>query len=491
MSTRLPRTVLLLIALAAVVVLLAPAAAVRADGTRAIDQQVDRHLAAAPANRAAGAVIADGAVTTFARGGADPHSRFRIASMSKSFTAALVMIEVQRGRVGLDDPVTDHLPDLRLADGRQGEITVRMLLSHTSGLSDRGYRELDVPAPRSSGELLTRLSRVRLTTQPGSRHEYLNTNYALAAVMLERIAGRPYAEILHRDLFGPLQMTDSTSVQHCGDPVDGVGPGHAVVLGRPIPVGEPDAFCLGDGGIIASATDLATWLRFQLDGGVTRSGQRVLDPASIRTIFTVQPGTAAGGGGYGLGWGIGPGSTGDLVAGHGGALSGWSSAMSVAMSDGMPSGAAAVVLTDTAGARSSSSSALLTAATGGDPGPPTGSSQLVVDLIALAVTLVVAVLGVRGLLRSRRWAVRTASPARRAVGLVVPSAVAVLGVGWAPLLAVVVGTPLNWLGSWAYTMAMLPLLGLLGIVLAAAGVVVATARAAAGHRSWRGSGTPR
>ncbi|WP_404870244.1 serine hydrolase domain-containing protein [Kitasatospora griseola] len=150
---------------------------------------------------------------------------FRIGSTTKNLVAAVVLLLVAEGRLGLDDPAGDHLPGF----GLDGRITVRMLLQHTSGifnhtgeLYEDGTIVLGVPWQGKEwveGRFRTYLPEdlVRLSLSrpprfaPGAGWSYANTNYVLARLVIERVAGRPFAAELQRLVLGPLGLTGTVA----------------------------------------------------------------------------------------------------------------------------------------------------------------------------------------------------------------------------------------------------------------------------------------
>ncbi|WP_189336038.1 serine hydrolase domain-containing protein [Actinoplanes ianthinogenes] len=145
----------------------------------------------------------------------------RIGSNTKTFTATVVLRLVAEGRLGLDDPVTDHLPEF----GLDPRITVRMLLQHTSGIFNFTGEYFEdgtvVPGIAWSGrewvedrfrtyrpEELVRLALAKpVRFEPGADWSYSNTNYVLARLLIEKVTGRPVAEEMQRLIFGPLGLT--------------------------------------------------------------------------------------------------------------------------------------------------------------------------------------------------------------------------------------------------------------------------------------------
>ena len=137
---------------------------------------------------------------------------YRLGSSSKQFTAALVMKLVERGVVGLDDPVDRHLPEM---PRKWLGITIRQLLNHTSGVpnfTDAGSSHW--AKKLSPAGLLALVSGHGLRFPAGSKYAYSNSNYVMLGQIAERHYGKPFAQILADELFGPLNMT---STRYCED----------------------------------------------------------------------------------------------------------------------------------------------------------------------------------------------------------------------------------------------------------------------------------
>ncbi|MBN2172088.1 MAG: beta-lactamase family protein [Candidatus Krumholzibacteriota bacterium] len=146
-----------------------------------------------------------------------PETRFELASVSKSFTGFAALLLERAGKLGLDDPIQQHLPEL---PDYGAPITVADLLHHTSGLSDwvdaLPYAGRDSRIGFGIADLLDLVARQRvLEFAPGSRWSYSNTNYALLAEIMARVAGRPFGEWMEKNVFAPLGM-HATSI-----PADG------------------------------------------------------------------------------------------------------------------------------------------------------------------------------------------------------------------------------------------------------------------------------
>ncbi len=216
---------------------------------------------------------------------ADPATTYRIGSMAKQFTAALVLRLVDTGRLALDDSIGRWLGGLK---PEWNGITVRQLLDHTSGVP-REYREVSrVGEALPVDSLIAMAARSQAPIAPaGTTFLYSNTGYMLLGALVEARYGRPYADVLRDEIARPLGLA---SLEWCGDAeaADGAAKGYlrppdgAV---SPAPYLHPSQL-LGSGGICSNAADVARWNR-ALHGG------RVLSAASYAAMTTPR-GVAAG-----------------------------------------------------------------------------------------------------------------------------------------------------------------------------------------------------
>lgn len=188
-----------------------------------------------------------------------PRTNFRLASLSKQFTATAVMLLVAEGRLRYDDPVGPLLPELpTYARG----VTVRQLLTHTSGLPDyedfvpdtltAQVHDHDIPAliARATGPLFA----------PGTRYAYSNTGYVLLALIVERASGERFADFLRERIFAPLGMTETVAHEEGRSTVSHRAYGYTVdSAGVRRTDQSATSATLGDGGIYSSAADLARW----------------------------------------------------------------------------------------------------------------------------------------------------------------------------------------------------------------------------------------
>lgn len=227
-------------------------------------------------------------------------TRMRIASLSKSFTALAVVQLVEQGALALDDPVVKHLPEFDPADPRAGQITVRQLLNHSSGLADSASPDEYESGPRTLEQAVDRLDAAALVAAPGTEWNYHNPNYHVAARLVEVVSGEDFADYLARHVFAPAGMSRSTNTATTGEEVAGLAQGHTYAFGQPVAVDGPDYFTAGAGGVVSTARDMARWLVLNANKGRTASGTRVVSASGLERLHTAQEPDPEGT--YALGW---------------------------------------------------------------------------------------------------------------------------------------------------------------------------------------------
>lgn len=140
-----------------------------------------------------------------------PDTKFRIGSITKSFTAILALQLVERGKIKLDDRVTDYLPEFSPKTG--DKIKVRQLLTHTSGLPDYNHVPDFFRAVQSglwsNTEILKRISEYDLLFEPGTKFNYSNDGYRVLGAIIERVSGKSYEQVLRENILAPLNMRNS------------------------------------------------------------------------------------------------------------------------------------------------------------------------------------------------------------------------------------------------------------------------------------------
>lgn len=233
-----------------------------------------------------------------------------IGSLTKSITALAILQLAEKGKLRLDDPVTQYLPEFRTANKAQSDkITIRMLLNNTSGLEggvSAIYGENDGDA------LLNALQAFYLKKEPGKSYEYSNTAFSIAGLIIQRISGRSYADYLDQSIFGPLAMKHSSTRTEDFEKLH-VLYGHYPGLHQGIPAPkEKEITLLAPAGSMlrSSAEDIGHYLLALLNGG-TYEGQQILSEKSIQQLWSPQirfPGLSYDKGAdgkdfhYGLGW---------------------------------------------------------------------------------------------------------------------------------------------------------------------------------------------
>jgi Beta-lactamase class C and other penicillin binding proteins len=136
---------------------------------------------------------------------------YNMGSISKTFAATAIMLLVDDGKIDLDGNVTQYLPEFKMADSRYTDITVRMLLDHTSGLpgtgsaNNVGYET----NPAVYQDLLNSLSAAHLKAAPGETAPYANDGFTLAEMIVARVSGQSYIDFLSNRIFTPLNLQNT------------------------------------------------------------------------------------------------------------------------------------------------------------------------------------------------------------------------------------------------------------------------------------------
>src|SRR6267154_270652 len=145
---------------------------------------------------------------------ATPEMRYSIGSISKQFTATAILLLQEQGKLSLDDKVAKFIPDLT----RANEVTIRQLLSHTSGYQDYWPQDYVMPMmlqPVTAQKILDMFARKPLDFDPGTKWQYSNTNYVIAGVIIEKASGMPMLQFLREKVFKPLEMNSVANIdQH-------------------------------------------------------------------------------------------------------------------------------------------------------------------------------------------------------------------------------------------------------------------------------------
>lgn len=246
---------------------------------------------------------------------------FWIASMTKPVTGAAILILQDEGRLSIDDLVEKHLPEfaaLRTPTGRPAKLTIKQILTHTSGLGEASGPATQ--AARNLADLVPAWLGAKMQFEPGAQWKYCQSGINLAGRIVEVVSGKSFDTFTRERIFGPLGMKDATFF-----PTDAQRGRIATGYSRKKETGalEPAAPRadygrtggppLGNGGLYCTADDYARFCQMLLGNG-TREGKRILSPQAVKALSSVHTGDlptgffqteAFGHHGAHYGWGIG------------------------------------------------------------------------------------------------------------------------------------------------------------------------------------------
>lgn len=246
---------------------------------------------------------------------------FAIASNTKAFTATSLNLLAEQGKLKMDDRVIDHLPGFRMSDPYvTGEMRIRDLLSHRSGLSLGAGDLLFWPTTSySNQEVVQRLAKVPLKAGFRDRYAYDNILYAVAQQVIEQVSGQTYAEFLQQHIFTPVGMRGTRYNADHLQPGDTAAVGHAKYDFSQLRTVAPLTWSnnAGAGGIYSSVHDMARWMNVQLANGALENGTplfsaksqqamwqmitpQVVPEPSVPELAAARPNFA----GYGEGWSL-------------------------------------------------------------------------------------------------------------------------------------------------------------------------------------------
>jgi CubicO group peptidase (beta-lactamase class C family) len=257
-----------------------------------------------------------------AQGWADPEHKsfmrvdsiFWIASMSKPITAIAVLMLMEEGKLSLDDPIAKYVAELarlKTADGKTPRITLRHLLTHTSGMGEATDEE--TKAARTLSDLIPAFASKPLAFEPGSKWQYSQSGILTLGRIIEIVSGFPFEVFLRKRIFDPLGMKDTTFYLSEAQMPRWVIPARregeqlvpaeiALLYGHP-PTWRGH-YPASNGGLFSTAPDYTRLAQMLLNGGVL-DGRRYLTAESVRMMSTVQTGDLVTGFTPGNGWGLG------------------------------------------------------------------------------------------------------------------------------------------------------------------------------------------
>jgi CubicO group peptidase (beta-lactamase class C family) len=243
-----------------------------------------------------------------------PESIFQSGSVGKQFTATAVMMLVEEGKIGLEDPLTKFFSG---APPAWKTVTVRELLSHTGGFTDYP-KNFDMRRDYTEDQLLNIVEAIPLAYPPGTKWSYSNLGYLTLGVLIHRVTGKFYGDFLQERIFRPLGMTTTRIISE-EDIVPNRCAGYRLVKGelKNQEWVSPKLITTADGSLYFSALDLAKW-----DAALYT--EKLLKRSSLDQMWTIvklkngQPNS----GDYGFGWSI-ENKKGHKVIGHGGSWQGF------------------------------------------------------------------------------------------------------------------------------------------------------------------------
>ena len=261
---------------------------------------------------------------------------YQSGSVGKQFTSAAVMLLVEEGKVNLDDPVSKYLDS---APELWKEITVRHLLTHTSGIKNYGEKDINYRLDYTDEDLIKVVASFPLDFQPGEKWSYSNTGYVLLGFVIKKAAGKFYGDYLKERVFTPLAMTTARVINE-----EDIIPNRAA--GYRMPKGQlknqryvsPSLNTTADGSLYLTVLDMAKW-------DAALYSEKLLKRSSIDQMWTPVKLNSGKTHPYGFAWGIGEANKHKLIE-HGGAWQGFTTHISRYVDDKLT----VIVLTNLAGA---------------------------------------------------------------------------------------------------------------------------------------------
>lgn len=350
------------------------------------------------------------------------HSLMRIGSLSKSFTAFAVLQFIDEGTIKLDDLVVKYLPELTMNDHRFQQVTIRHLLSHTSGIPNPTI----VSKANTLEKGVKRVQKWQLQSNPGERYSYSNANYWILAWLVENISGMEFAAYLDTKLFAPLGMDDSLSPVNAGDEIPGLPRGYVTAYGTAIPISGMENMFSGSGGIVTTAADMGKWLSMHTNNGVSTAGERLLSTSLLQESYSPQPGSDN----YGLGWSLNSSNAEPQRISHSGALTNYQAQQNIIPSSGY---AVAVLLNSftTTFEHAYELGAGIIRLTDGQEPAMKASVSTMIDLLLGLLSLLYLGFGIQGIIRSSNWSYkRQQHSALRYYLRLIPQLIPIAGIGW-------------------------------------------------------------
>jgi CubicO group peptidase (beta-lactamase class C family) len=248
-----------------------------------------------------------------------PETIFQSGSMGKQFTATAIMMLVEEGKIGLDDPLTKYFPE---APAAWKQVTIRELLSHTAGFTDYP-KSFDMRRDYTEAQMLKIVQAIPLAYAPGTSWSYSNLGYLTLGILIHKVTGEFYGDFLQQRIFRPLGM-NTTRIISEADIVPNRAAGYRLVKGalKNQEWVSPTVNTTADGSLYFSIMDLAKW-------DAALYGEGLLKQSSLEKMWTIAKlkNGKPNSGHYGFGWFI-ENKKGDNVVEHEGQWQGFETMIS-------------------------------------------------------------------------------------------------------------------------------------------------------------------
>jgi len=246
-----------------------------------------------------------------------PETIFQSGSTGKQFTATAVMMLVEEGKLALDDNIIRYFPD---APPSWQNITVRHMLTHTSGMTDYP-QDFDLRRDYTEDELYQRIKAIPLAFQPGEKWSYSNLAYVMLGILIHKVSGKFYGDFLQERIFKPLEMTTARIISE-SDIVPNRAAGYLIVNGQLKNQDwvSPSLNTTADGALYLTIYDMAKW-------DAALNTEKLLKKSSLEQMWTPVKLNDGKTEPYGFGWALGQ-IRGHHFIEHGGAWQGFKAQIS-------------------------------------------------------------------------------------------------------------------------------------------------------------------
>ncbi|MEW6213019.1 MAG: serine hydrolase [Acidobacteriota bacterium] len=267
---------------------------------------------------------------------ARPETIYQSGSVGKQFTATLVMMLVEEGKMSLDDHISKYITD---APAIWKDITIRHLLTHTSGISNGLYGQINMRQDYTESELVKKIAPIPLDFQPGEKWNYSNPGYVMLGILINKATGKFYGDLLREKIFAPLGMNTARIINEA-DIIPNRAAGYRMVKGelKNQEWVSPALNTTADGSLYLTVLDMARW-----DAALYT--EKLLKKSSLDSMWTPVRLNNGKTQNYGFGWAFSD-TNGYKLIEHGGAWQGFTTYIARYVDDRLT----VIVLTNRAGA---------------------------------------------------------------------------------------------------------------------------------------------